>query len=337
MNVFNNTPKKKISQPILAVCGPDPLKVLASTKTIVENARFAVIDVSKIETVAGLIKKKLESGLAEPETSFGITGSYEKDVQLIFLENAVNFSFWPDYGRPKWQVSVSGGWYSLVNCFVRAIKDGQPILDASYLAHLTIPAGRQIFKGDDGGEIPMLKARVINLREAGRVLNQRYDGQFANVLSEAEYDAVSIAKLLRRNLKSFRDSSVHKDSEVIFHKRAQICAFDLAAAVYKHCGKKLSRLDQLTAFADYRLPQILRAEGLIVYSPSLERTVDHSKLIASGSLRELEIRSATVWAVELLRQELKIYSAGEIDNALWLLSQGREDMKPYHRTRTICY
>ena len=53
---------------------------------------------------------------------------------------------------------------------------------------------------------------------------------------------------------------------------------------------------------------------------------------------EIEIRSATIWGVELIRQQFKNYNAAEIDNALWLMSQSfSKDTKPYHRTYTIYY
>jgi hypothetical protein len=340
MDTFKKAAGRK-DKAVFSVIGPDPLNVLGSTKPVVENARFAVIDVSKIKHVAGLVQEKLKSGLEAPEISFGKTGNYEDDIQLVFLENAVNFSFWPDQGKPRWSVSVpgrsTGGWYSLVNCFMSAIREGYPILDASRLADFTLEDGRRIFAGDNGEEIPMLKERVKNLKEAGRILNRHFEGLFVNALPEAGYDAVNIAKLLCRYFPSFQDSSGYEGGEAIFLKRAQICAFDLAPTVLARQGKTLSRLDQLTAFADYRLPQILRAEGLVVYAPALARAVDSLESIPSGSLRELEIRAATIWAVELLRQELIGRTAGEIDNALWLLSQSRKDMKPYHRTRTICY
>lgn len=210
-------------------------------------------------------------------------------------------------------------------------------MDAAYLAGLSERDGQRIFLGDNGEEIPLLEKRVKNLREAGRILNQRYGGRFANALPEAGFDAINIARLLRRYFPSFRDSCGYRGKEAVFLKRAQICPFDLAPIVLAHRKRKLARLDYLTAFADYRLPQILRAEGLIVYAPALAKAVDGLELIPAGSLKELEIRAATIWAVELLRRRLPGRCAGKVDNALWLLSQERKGMKPYHRTRTICY
>jgi hypothetical protein len=101
-------------------------------------------------------------------------------------------------------------------------------------------------------------------------------------------------------------------------------------------------MERLTAFADYKLPQLLRRFGAIVYAPELATTVDSYTLIAAGSAPEVEIRAATLWAVELLRRALERHgarrSAAEIDYRLWSASQTKTpDERPYHRTRTIYY
>ena len=64
------------------------------------------------------------------------------------------------------------------------------------------------------------------------------------------------------------------------------------------------------------------------------------KWIEAGSPCEVEIRAATVWAVELLRRELerrgRSLLAVEVDWLLWHTSQRRQ-MPPHHRTRTTFY
>jgi len=101
-------------------------------------------------------------------------------------------------------------------------------------------------------------------------------------------------------------------------------------------------VDNLTAFADYKLPQVLRHVGVFQYSPSLEHKVDNNILLDPGSPEEIEIRANTIWAVELIRLQLKRMGrnlrAFEIDWILWNLGQQRKfKEKPYHRTVTIYY
>ena len=104
----------------------------------------------------------------------------------------------------------------------------------------------------------------------------------------------------------------------------------------------LRGIERLTAFADYKLPQMLRREGVLVYEPELAELIASYTLIPAGADAEVEIRAATIWAVELLRQALAQMgiqqTASAIDYRIWLESQDAPaDGVPYHRTRTIYY
>jgi len=81
---------------------------------------------------------------------------------------------------------------------------------------------------------------------------------------------------------------------------------------------------------------------LPIISSSLAYIVDRQTPIVSGAAQEIEIRANTIWAVELIKQELhrmgKNVRAFEIDWLLWNLGQkGDFKKKPYHKTLTIFY
>ncbi len=122
-----------------------------------------------------------------------------------------------------------------------------------------------------------------------------------------------------------------------FLKRTQLVSSDISQINVHFREKPLKNLQSLTAFADYKLPQILREYKILKYSDILSNKINHGKYLQAGSAEEIEIRAATIWTVELIRQYLKKYSSVQIDNALWLLSQNLKNPKPYHRTRTIFY
>jgi hypothetical protein len=129
---------------------------------------------------------------------------------------------------------------------------------------------------------------------------------------------------------------------VPFLKRAQICVADLHTTFGGAGWGALRGVERLTAFADYKLPQMLRREGVLVYEPELAEMIETYTLIPAGADAEVEIRAATVWAVELLRQALAKMgiqqTASAIDYRIWLESQSAPaDGVPYHRTRTIYY
>lgn len=324
----------------LKIVTSDPLNILSSTKRVLNNARFVKIGKGKIDELAKMLDQKLKSGLASAGESFGSAGSYEQDVQLIFIEDAVNFCFWAEAGKEKWQVewqgkTIKGGWYALKTCFERALDAGVPILDARYLADFDKSKAKEFFKSSNGIPIPLLDKRIENLREAGRVLLNKYEGEFINVVKKSNFDAIKLVKILTDDFSSFRDVAELDGKLVYFLKRAQIVACDIS---YLKTGRGLTNTNQLTAFADYKIPQMLRMFGVIEYDNNLAQRVDEMVLIPAGSREEVEIRAATIWGIELLRQMLKNYSAADVDNALWLLSQNSETQtQPYHRTYTIFY
>ncbi len=98
----------------------------------------------------------------------------------------------------------------------------------------------------------------------------------------------------------------------------------------------------LTAFADYKVPQVLRQLAILRYVPGLAASIRARTLILAGSREEVEIRAATIWACERLRQRLADlgvhFLASEIDWLLWNRGQSLPpSVEPYHRTVTPYY
>ena len=148
--------------------------------------------------------------------------------------------------------------------------------------------------------------------------------------------------MLAADFSSFRDQVTYRGQKVFFYKRAQLFAADLHGALGGKGLGNFSDMKDLTVFADYKLPQVLRHVGVFEYSPGLAEKVDRKIHLDPGSEEEVEIRANTVWAVELICREMrglgKKVGASEIDWLLWNL--GQDDgfrAKPYHRTVTMYY
>ena len=321
----------------------DPLNILSSIKPVVENLDYITIHQDKISALSAIIAKKLEDGINMSQMHFGKTDNLSDSMQLIFIEDVVNFCFWAEKDKPKWQVewpkkeNPSGGWFGLTKCFQRAIEEKILVLDSNYLENIDIKKTQHLFRGINDIEIPLIEKRMDCLREAGKILNQKYSGKFINLVEAARYDAIELVKLLVNSFPLFRDKSSWKGKEVAFLKRAQICAQDISYLEEKYKTFSIKNVNLLTAFADYKIPQMLRHYGVISYNLELSEKIDNCVLIPQGSLEEIEIRSVTIWCIELIRQEIKKYAPGDIDNALWLISQDQSNIKPYHRTYTIFY
>jgi hypothetical protein len=324
----------------------DHLGVLAGAAHVLRQASLVRLDLGAIERLgARWADEPWPENTAVPEMHY-FDGT-ERTLNWLLLLDALNFCFWSFPGEERWRVEWRGetldGYNALAASLSRAMQGGLPLHDAAYLATLDEESLAAILRpAPDAAPIPLFAERLANAREVGRVLLERYAGQFANALDAAGRDAASLALLLARDFSSFADVASWNGQRVPFLKRAQICVADTHTAFGGKGLGAITSLDQLTAFADYKLPQLLRYQGVMAYAPELAAQVDNYQEIASGSAPEVEIRAATVWAVELIRRALAgrriERSASEIDYRLWSESQTpTPGMRPYHRTRTIYY
>ena len=91
--------------------------------------------------------------------------------------------------------------------------------------------------------------------------------------------------------------------------------------------------------SDYKIPQILRGLGILEYLDELEILVDNKKVLGPNSRFEVEIRAATIVAINKIKEYLKNkFLSIEINDMLWELSHDSDiKLKPYHLTRTMNY
>ncbi len=319
---------------------PDPLDVLKTTAYVVEHARSVKIHHDAIQRAAdALVEKHVEPPAWNYDYHY-FDGT-SRTVNYLSLLDALNFCFW---GKPRWKMEYNGkqldGYWALAASLKRAAEHDAHTLDAEYLARISPQALADILRG--AGTIPLFAERWRNIRELGVALRDRWNGNAALLVESARGDAARLAQLVAENFSSFNDMAVYDNREVRFFKRAQILVTDIWGAFGGKDWGAFNNIDQLTAFADYKLPQILRAWGILRYAPSLARRVNAQIELAAGSAEEIEIRAATLWAIEFLREEFgargRALWSVQVDWILWNASQSKfEGIKPYHRVRTIYY
>jgi len=317
--------------------------VLATTRFVVENARYVVIDSGHVDSVA---QELAERSLSAPtfDRVHHPSGPEPWVANFILVLDTLNFSFWPDPGQPRWQVTYDGttydGYWALVAALRRAVDENVPLTDSAYLAQLSDADVANLLRGE--GPVPLLAERAAALRETGQVLRTRYAGQFVNAIEEADHNAMKLTGLLAEYFSSFADVASYGGEAVHFFKRAQITCSDLYGASDGARWGNLADLAKLTAFADYKVPQVLRRLGILEYTATLADAVDQRQPLRPGSEPEVEIRAATIWGVEFLRRALaargQALRAFELDWHLWELGQALPpDTRPYHLTRTVYY
>jgi hypothetical protein len=240
-------------------------------------------------------------------------GSPERTLRYLLVLDTVNFSFWG--GR-------AGGYWQLAERLRDAFLAGDELSEPGRLAEVTAGQLREL-----AGDLPMLEERAAALRELG---GHGFEGLVRDTAAET-------ACTLAGSLPSFADVAEYDGRRVPLLKRAQIVPADLSGAG----AASFPDLAALTCFPDYKLPQVLRHFGALVYSSGLARRVDDWEELAPGEPAEVEIRAATVIAVERLRDGLaergRELMAIEVDWTLWDLAQSLYPVRPYHRTRTVFY
>jgi hypothetical protein len=318
---------------------------------VVANARHVQIDRVRLPAVAAE-----EASLGEPPGGWTDELHWRdgtwKSAGWVLVLDALDFCFWSESRDPtmRWQVEYRGelfnGYWALVAALRRAVDEGRPLWDPEYLVGLTPRDVAHILRPPDlsAPEIPLFPLRVQNLHELGRGLMEGFPDHnpVTALIDSCEGSALRLVEEVTRRFRSFDDVTSYDGRPVRLYKRAQLLAADLHAAFAGEGPGRFHDLERLTAFADYKVPQVLRHLGVLVYDEPLSAALYQYELLPMGSAQEVEIRAATIWACELLRRAIAEsgtqLAAYQLDWALWLAGQSLPDRAhPYHRTYTVFY
>jgi hypothetical protein len=317
------------------------LSILKSLTTLAERLRAVRIDRERIRDFCSQVSN---SHLPHPRWDFYFVypGLDEVGVDYFMLMNSLNFCYW---GTPKWTVEYRGqlldGAFAMFAALTRALEEGIPIYDGGWLAEISQSDLSRILRGR--GEIPLFYQRFIILREVGRILREKFGGRFYHLVAQAEKSAVKLVRLLVENFPSFNDSAEWEGQRILFYKRAQLAPAMLFERWQGEGPGAFFDIGELTASADYKIPQVLRQLGILDYSPVLAKFIDSRRRIPPESREELEIRITTLVACELIREGLQDRFPGitsqTVDRLLWTAGQdkGGPERKPYHLTLTTAY
>lgn len=328
----------------------DRLGVLSSTWPVVESARSVSIDHQRLEEVARDFAERQVA--PEPWASpYHFADGTARTVTAVFVLDALNFCFWSERPDPgdRWKVAYNGevvdGYWALAAALKRGIEAGYPLTDPAYLESISASDLAEILRPATpvGPRIPLFSNRLANLQELGRgLIAIGGEEPAAALVAEAKGSAVALVLRVVELFPSFNDVATYHGNEVRLYKRAQILISDLAGAFEGKGFGAFHDFNELTAFADYKVPQVLRQLGILRYEPYLAERISRREILRAGSEEEIEIRAATIWGVELLRRALagfgRALAAGDIDWLLWQAGQRLPSgSDPYHRTLTTFY
>ena len=261
--------------------------------------------------------------LSSPE-GIEVTAAY------VLVLDAINFCFWP--------AEVAGWEYDTLAGSIKRVAEteGMAGLGGDALAGMEMDTLIEWFGGSPP---PRAEQRLRLLRELGNGLNAHFGGSAAALITSAEGSAVELVARIIALFPGFRDETLFRGDQVVFYKRAQIFVGDVWGAFGGSGLGDFHDIAALSMFADYRIPQLLRHLGVLVYAPSLGEDVDGLVQIQAGSEPEIAIRAATVVAVENLRALLHAeWTSVQLDWWLWEEGEANLDsIGPHHRTLTVFY
>lgn len=294
-------------------------------------------------------------------------------IDWVFVVDLLNFSFWSDEAdnQPKYMVRYKGrewtGYWSLCAAVNRAMDEGILMTDPNVYQNMSREQFEYIVRSDvPVACMPLIAERLDSLHSAGQTLCQKFGGSFSNAVQSCNGSALELLRLIVDNFPTFRDVAVYNGQPVALYKRAQILVADIWACCGGQGLGKFDDIDNITAFADYRIPQALVWLGAMQYSESLMESLKNREMLENGDRREVEIRGCLLWAVELIVKELQdmisatpdtvqhlATATGEmaptkscrinailIDHFLWDFRREHDaemESIPFHRTRCIYY
>lgn len=249
--------------------------------------------------------------------------SGEAAAAYIVALNAMNFMFWsptPDGAAPySWNGDTGSSG-------MRAAFDsvwGEDPTPGQLRARFG--AGEEQAIVDVFGDISMPRRRAQLLREV--LAEDRLEQAAAELVAAGRTGRLSTDDAL--NLARRFPLAYGQDP---YLKRAQLAVIWYAGYLAEQ-GVQVD-LD-VAPSADYQMPRVMRAIGVLRYAPELAAKVDACALIMRDSEEERAIRAATVLAAEAMAAHLGA-TEPEIDSALWK-NRAACGATPYHLTVTTDY
>lgn len=238
---------------------------------------------------------------------WNIDDSAKNRSQYFAIGNAINFRYWdikegkvvPSTGIKR-EREFRGALY-MWRCLRLCLEENKlPLLEASFLENITENEFDSIFGSDTGGN-PLevgKQDRVLNLRDLGVKLREKWDGYFFNLVQSCSGSLSTFADSSKR-LRAY-DDPYYKLTMVnaILHSGSGLVEFDS---------------DPLPGI-DYQLLKQLLRTGILVPTTSLSEKICNQRLLTAEEASEL--RRLALQAFAIMSEETGI--SGEIlDNKWW--------------------
>ena len=294
-------------------------RVRELSEKLVANSEHVKINESRAYCIAQFLRDfKLEIPNWDFDPCYPQTDDFEEICLFYLIFNSINYCYF-DQNYEKYFDPETGFSGSTLAGF-RLTNRWDEIRDPIFLSNVD----ENYFLNELFGPISMVKERVEALREIGNFINCNMDFTFDKLFCKYHHDAYLISQSIPVLLPTWRDP---------FAKRSQLFTGMVYGKFQNSKEQPISKesLKNLTAFADYRVPQTLIAMGIIEISTSLLNKISLRNELGTGSRMELDLRAATVLGADALTEAFRNIRQEDLnilhtDFLLWNTRRNREQM-----------
>ena len=306
-------------------------KIRSSCQYVAYNSQYVKINYDKLDKFISNIDCSNSKNWLMYNPYDLLNLDVEKIINFLLIFESIDYSFW---GQPKWMIDTEEG-----------IKDGSDALLYVMLKYvnktkntdytkISLNEFKSILKGNV--EIPLLEERYKTVVDISKIVNEKMNGNFYKFIKDITLDT-KLFDIIISNFEYFKDERNYNGKTIYFYKLAQLLTSDIL-----HIREKLEGINvdysNLIGCADYKIPQTLRALGIIEYNDELSNIIDLKEQIEISSKYEVEIRASQIVVIEYIHNKLSNINPIDINDFLFLYSKKVKSIaKPYHLCRNTNY
>jgi hypothetical protein len=271
------------------------------------------------------------------------TDDLNKKLIFLLIITRTGFCFW-NAEKTRWHYTLSDGskdkgQFAFIQAWLDYFNGDISRLDLAKLANLSLTEFKNIFQGGEG--LYFIEERHKYVQFIAEYFLENWNGKIDKFVLDAGHSAEKLLEKLIMALPIFDDFVEYKGERVKFWKLAQLFIYELINEFPDHEIGKFLDINYLTALADYKVPQLLEANGVLEYADELNKKIVGKRLIEAGSQEEVEVRSATIVAVDLLYKAYQDKGGNlkmpKFENLLFMTAKGTKFDKPYHLAKSLYY
>lgn len=306
-------------------------KIKTSCNYVAKNSKYVAINYDVLdEYIKTIDMRKIKFWLSSnPYNLFDM--NIDKIINFMLIFESIDYCFW---GQPKWTIETIDGKKSGSDALLYALLSHVKKVDKIDFSNISFEEFSDILKGNV--DIPFLKERYETVVSICNVVNKKMNGNFYNYIEKINEDT-ELFDIIINNFSEFCDVREYDNKKIYFYKLAQLLTSDILHIKELINGTKVD-YSHLVGCADYKIPQTLRALGIVEFNSELSKIVDNKQLIDENSMYEVEIRANMIAVISYINSKLKDTCSIDINDYLFLAPKKIKDIaKPYHMCKNKNY